>query len=155
MTTYAWQTEGGSAISAGNHATALRSLFGVDIWLDVRQGNAADREVTPAGDWKLADGEEVVRQSLLRRLVTNPGDWKTKPAYGVGAREFLKRKNTRANADELINRIRSQFVLDSRVEDVLAVTVDHSEDTLRIAVSVRLRGRTLRDRPMAVVLQVR
>lgn len=144
----------GIALSPGSIDAALRTLFGTDIWLDVA-GTTVDRVVEAGGDWKTVTGEEAVRQSLLRRLITNPGDWKTNPTYGVGARQFVKRKANKATADELITRIRGQFLADKRVESVLAVTVEWGDGLMRIAVAVNLIGRSLRSKPLLAALQVR
>jgi hypothetical protein len=54
----------------------------------------------------------------MRRTITNPGEWKTKPNYGVGARLYVKAKDTPATRSELAARIRSQYLLDQRVESV-------------------------------------
>jgi len=160
MTTYAWTipeytSQTSTTQSDSTVAAALRKLFGSDIWLDVSTGQNADRIPTAAGDWTLADGEEAVRQSLLRRIITSPGDWKTKPEYGVGARRFLKQRATQATADELITLIRGQFGRDKRVEAVLAIEVQWTGALLRLAVATKLKGRALRDAPLFVSVQVR
>lgn len=137
----------------GAAAAARGGGAGEDIWLDVSLPTAADRFVTPRGDWKLCAGEVALRQSLLRRLVTNPGEWKTKPGYGVGARMYVKARNTRANRDELAGRIASQFLEDERVVRVDQVVVDLSAaGVLRIRITVVARIRA--DRPNPLLLAV-
>lgn len=160
MTCYSWTLPatglgGGVTVSDTSLDAAFRSLFGLDIWLDVSEGNLADRIVTADGDWRLVDGEEAVRQSLLRRTITNPGEWKTKPDYGVGARQFVKQRATQSKADELVTRIRGQYSRDKRVEKVLAVTVEWDNGLLRLATATQLLGRTLNNQPFVVAVQVR
>lgn len=160
MTCYTWTlpqagTSSAPSVQADTSlAAAQRRLLGVDIWLDVSDGQNVDRIVTAARDWRLVEGEEAVRQSLLRRLMTSPGGWKTKPSYGVGARGFLKRPSTAATVDELAQRIVSQFMVDQRVEAVSAVTADWSDNLLRISVLVKLRGRVVNNKPLLVQAMV-
>lgn len=137
-------------------------FYGADIWLDVAAPDAqlgsARYVTTAAGDWTIARGREALRQSLLRRLVTNPGDWQTKPNYGVGARQYVKAKNTRSVRAELESRIRQQFALDVRVHSVDVVIINPLDDGspgLRIEVLVTPRGRLRTDQPLAVAMEVR
>jgi phage baseplate assembly protein W len=161
VTCYSWTLPSAvgatSSLSASETslAAALRSAYGLDIWLDVMDGKKADRVVTPARDWKLVEGEEAVIQSLRRRLITNKGEWKTKPNYGCNARRYIKARATRANADELINEIRGQIGVDPRVQEVRAVTVEMTETLVRMAVSVRLRVFSSRARDTLVIAEVR
>lgn len=134
---------------------AMRALFGRDIWLNAADGQNGDRIVTTARDWRLVEGEEAVRQSLFRRLMTKPGEWKTKPNYGVGASSFVKRPATSRTTDELAGRIVTQYHVDRRVEQVSAVTADWAAGLLRLAIVVKLRGRDLNNQPLIVSAQVR
>ena len=136
-------------------------FYGVDVWLnvaapDVTLGQA--RYVTTAsGDWAVARGREALRQSLLRRLITNPGDWQTKPNYGVGARQYVKAKNTRSARAELESRIRAQFALDVRVHSVDIVTItplDDGSPGVKISVLVTPRGRLRTDKALEVSMEV-
>lgn len=162
MTCFTWTlpsagTSAAPSVQANTSLTAaMRSLFGVDIWLNVADGEHVDRIVSTARDWRLAEGEEVVRQSLLRRLMTKPGEWKTKPEYGVGASSFVKRPATARTTDELAQRIVTQFRGDKRVEQVSAVTAEWTTGgLLRLSVLVKLRGRDLNNRPLIVSALVR
>lgn len=162
MSCYTWTlpSAGTSAAPSVQANTSLdaaqRALFGVDIWLAVSDGVHADRIVTAARDWRLVDGEDCVRQSLLRRLMTSPGEWKTKPNYGVGARAYVKRPATARTTNELAERIVSQFRADKRVEQVSAVTADWTPGGLLVlSVLTKLRGRDLNNRPFLVSAQVR
>lgn len=135
---------GSSGITPQERATQVDRLFGRDIWFDVRKGASANYEVTPAGDWKLVGGKEALRQAIIRRIITDPGEWQALPGYGVGARMFLKARNTRATRDELSERIRGQLLQDPRIERVDDVIVELTAGKLRIAVVVTPKGRSLR-----------
>lgn len=137
-------------------------FYGVDIWLDIAAPDVtlgqAHYVTTAAGDWAVARGREALRQSLMRRIVTNPGDWQTKPDYGVGARQYVKAKNTSTKRAELESRIRSQFARDVRVHSVDIVTIAELDDGspgVKISVTVTPRGRLRTDKPLEVSLEVR
>lgn len=162
MTCFTWTlptaaTSAAPSVQANTSlVAAMRQLFGVDIWLNVADARNPDRIVTAARDWRLVDGDEAVRQSLLRRLVTAPGEWKTKPDYGVGARAYVKMPATKNTVDALANRIVAQYHRDKRVEEVSAVTVDWDSSGLFIvAVSTKLRGRSLTNKPFVVSASLR
>ncbi len=96
------------------------------------------------------------RQSLLRRLTTEPGEYRTKPGYGVGARAYVKARNTKANRQELAERIRAQFQQDDRVEAVTQVVIDDLEGApgLRIAVQVVAKARLRPNEAVIVQIEV-
>lgn len=136
-------------------------FYGADIWLNVAapdvQLGQAHYVTNAAGDWTIVRGREALRQSLLRRLITNPGDWQTKPDYGVGARQYVKAKNTSSVRAELESRIRSQFAKDVRVFSVDLVTttpLDDGTPGVKISVLVTPRGRLRTDQPLEVALEV-
>lgn len=136
-------------------------FYGSDIWLDVAAPDVtlgqARYVTTAAGDWGLVHGREALRQSLLRRLLTNPGDWQTKPDYGVGARQYVKAKNTGSVRAELESRIRSQFARDIRVHSVDIVTIAQLDDGsagVKISVTVTPRGRLRTDKSLVVAMEV-
>lgn len=152
---------GHQATPAAEQASQNARFFGSDIWLNVAapdvQLGQARYVTTAAGDWALATGREALRQSLMRRLITNPGDWQTKPAYGVGARQYVKAKNTGTVRTELESRIRSQFAQDVRVHSVDLVTLDRLDGDapgIKISVTVTPRGRLRTDQPLSVVMEV-
>lgn len=134
-------------------------FYGEDIWFDVSDGARANTIVTPAGDWQSVSGNEALRQSLRRRTITKPGEWKTKPNYGVGATEYVKQKDTPAMRAELAGRIRSQYMLDQRVESVDEISfekfVDGIGPCLRINVLYTPRGRLRTDKSDRVLIEVR
>jgi phage baseplate assembly protein W len=137
-------------------------FYGADIHLDVAAPDVtlgqASYVTTASGDWALARGREALRQSLIRRTVTNPGDWATKPNYGVGARQYVKAKNTRSKRAELESRIREQYMSDPRVHSVDIVTVtplDDGSPGVKISVQVTPKGRLRTDQPLEVAMEVR
>lgn len=138
------------------------TFYGYDIWFDIAapdvQLGEANYVVTPAGDWQAVRGEEALRQSLIRRLVTAPGDWAFLPTYGVGAQQYVKARNVPAARAELEGRIRSQFLADPRVqavETVLITPLDDGSPGIRILVTVTPKGRLRSDKPLPVALEVR
>lgn len=133
---------GGSDVAVVPVAGVGAGTDGEDIWLDVASPSGVDRVVTAAGDWLMVSGEEALRQSLKRRLITSPGEWALVPDYGVGAREFVKAAGSKSKRDELISRIHAQFIRDPRVTKVTQVIVDSTNPELlvvRIDVKTRLR----------------
>lgn len=151
--------DGTSGVASSDKAAQQAKFYGEDIWYDISKPNAAkqtpDYVVNSAGDWTLATGLEALRQSLLRRLLTNPGEWKTKPKYGVGARQYVKAKNTAANRAELEARIRSQFLQDPRVDSIASVTITALFDGgLQISVFVIAAGKLRNDLPLPVQLEI-
>lgn len=48
-----------------------------------------DLSVSPSGDIALAAGSALVRERLLRRLLTNAGDYIWQPTYGAGLGRFV------------------------------------------------------------------
>ena len=107
-------------------------LFGKDISYTIRGDHSPDYAVTKAGDWSTVTGKKALSQSLRRRLITDPGEWQTLPDFGVGARAFVKARNTQANRDELERRIRTQFLTDPRVDSIEHVTIRIGVDSIRI-----------------------
>jgi phage baseplate assembly protein W len=153
---------GASGVPSSEQADQDAKFYGEDIYFDIAAADVtlgeADYVVTADGDWAVVTGREALRQSLLRRLITAPGEWQTKPDYGVGARQYVKAKNTGAVRDELDARIRTQFLRDPRVERVDVVTVAQLDDGsagLKISVLVTPRGRLRSDQPLPVRLEMR
>lgn len=138
---------------------AVNLIGGEDIWFDVTAGSLANMIVTPAGDWLAATGMIALKQSLLRRTITNPNEWKTKPGYGVGAREYLKEKDTPAKRSELAARIRSQYIQDTRVERVDHVAIERFTDGIGAGLKVNVmftpRGRLRTEQPATLSIEVR
>jgi phage baseplate assembly protein W len=131
-------------------------LWGRDLWLDVRV-TGADLVTTAAKDLAIVDGEECLRQALIRRIVTAPGEWATLPEYGCGARLYVKARNTPATRAELAERIRAQLTLEARVERVQAVSVEVTADGqgLKINVIVVPKGRVRPEAGLPITLEVR
>lgn len=165
MTAPSWTLQtpssGASGVPASESIDQASKFFGLDIWFDVAMPGSdgqATYVVTPAGDVTVASGREALRQSLTRRLITNPGDWKTVPEYGVGARQYVKGKNTPSRRAELESRIRAQFMRDPRVLRValaMVTPLDDGSPGLRVSVSVIPVGRLRSDQALPVQIEVR
>ena len=145
---------GASGLTSTERADQVAKLFGRDIWFDLADPDGADYVVTDAGDWKIADGDTALRQAIIRRILTDPGEWATLPEYGVGARMFVKARNTRATRDELSERIRGQLLQDPRIESVEDVYVEITDSTVRIAVAVQPKGRGLEYEAVRAAVEV-
>ena len=128
--------------------------FGRDIWFDLTSGDA-NLEVTAAGDWAVVEGRAALRQALIRRILTSPGEWQTLPDYGVGARTFVKSRDTPAAREELEERIRAQFAQETRVRSVEQVLVERLGDgLLRVSVTVIPAGEAFRRQPLIASVEV-
>lgn len=137
-------------------------FYGEDIYYEIAAPDVelgqADYVITAAGDWAPVSGREALRQSLIRRVLTSPGEWATKPEYGVGARQYVKAKNTTSTRKELESRIRTQFLRDTRVQTVDLVMVarlDDGSQGLKISIQVTPKGRLRSDKPMPINLEIR
>lgn len=153
---------GASGLPASEQRSQDAVFFGEDIWFEIAAPDVtlgqADYVVTASGDLALATGHDALRQSLIRRLVTNPGEWPTLPSYGVGARLYVKARNTPSVRAELESKIRTQFLRDPRVHSVDLVSVVGLTDGspgLKISISVTPRGRLRVDRPLSVQVEIR
>lgn len=145
---------GAGSISKPERASQIDKLFGRDIWFDVTESIGANYIVTPSGDWQTCEGRECLRQSIIRRIITDPGEWQAIPEYGIGARRFVKARNTQAVRDELKERIRSQIEEEPGVETLDQVFVDVSEGVLKIGVVITPKGRALQNEPLRVSVEV-
>jgi hypothetical protein len=157
MSDFAWTLPG--AGTAGLPPAAAQTeadrLFGKDLFYDASDETGADLKMNQAGDWLIVSGPEALRQALIRRIVTNPGEWQTLPEYGVGARLYVKERNTQAARDELSQRLRAQMLADRRVESVASVSVDFTDQgQIDIAVTVVPRGRTLSGEAVSLEVEV-
>jgi len=114
-----------------------------DIWLDVVSD--IDRQLVTNGDWRTISGDDALKQSLIRRLITPQGEWRNDPVYGAGVGTFVGQPMTRALRDELTNRIRAQILLDDRVLRVNAVLVEPQDDAVTLIVTVKY---TVRSKPL-------
>jgi phage baseplate assembly protein W len=108
-----------------------------------------DYEVV-TGDLAMVTEEAALRQSIHRLLVVSPGEWKTRPMYGVGLKDYLKKPITAGRKVELQNRIVESLRKHPRVERLDGVTVEEvrlgTRTGLKVTVRVQAAGtvRTLR-----------
>jgi len=153
MPTYTYTVTGlgaGPASAVPVPLDQIDKLFGRDIlWHD---GNSS---VSPAGDWTLVEGNAAIRQWVVNCLVTSPGEFATRPQYGVGARDYLRGRQTQAAVDELKGRIQSQLVRDDRIAEIDDVAVEFvSGSVIKIAVSIIPKGRARRAQPFIVATEI-
>ena len=158
MSGYSWSMPPAAPATSTSPTERVRQrdrFWGRDLWLDVRV-DGADLVTTAAGDFAIVDGEECLRQALIRRIITSPGEWATLPDYGCGARLYVKARNTPATRAELSERIRSQLSREPRVERVAAVAIE-STDTqgLKINVVIVPKGRVRPEATVSISLEVR
>ena len=111
--------------------------------------------ITTAGDYALATGTEALRQALMRRTITSPREWPTLKNFGVGAKDYVKEKDTPASRAELEATIRSQYLQDPRVDSIDSVTIDSLEGGgLDILVMVIPVGALRQDKPLPVHITI-
>ena len=99
-----------------------------------------DLLASPSGDLQVVTGENNIREALFRRLMTVQGSLIHRPNYGVGIKQFVNAPNTFDNQRLIAQRIKEQFELDFRVDEVVAVQIDNRPDNPeRITFTVRVR----------------
>lgn len=92
-------------------------FFGVDVLFD------GGTRTTVGGDYAEVDGMDALRQVVRSRLLTSPGEYASRPTYGCGLREFVKKRSTQSQRDALRQRIIEQISQEERVQSVDEVTV--------------------------------
>ena len=89
---------------------------------DASHAWGADLEVGPTGDILVADGEDLVRQRVTKRLLTNPGDYIWALDYGAGVGRFVGQP---VRAEQIAAVVRAQVLLEETVarqpEPVVAI----------------------------------
>lgn len=92
------------------------------------------------GDLEGITGLSNFKQALFQRLITTPGTLVHRPTYGVGLKDFQNAPNTLANQRKIAARIKEQFELDPRVEEVLGVRVEVDDLTpWKLLIIVRVK----------------
>lgn len=102
-----------------------------------------DLQVAPDGDLQMIRGRPNVKEALFRRLMTQRGALAHRPNYGIGVKDFLNAPNSIANQRTLALRIKEQFELDPRVEEMVGMKVtsdDSNPEKVTIYVRVKLVG---------------
>ena len=79
---------------------------------DIAHTFGGDLTLSPTGDLAVADGAELTRERLLRRLLTNRGDYIWNVDYGAGLGAFIGQP---ANALRIRGVIRSQVLKEATV----------------------------------------
>lgn len=78
-------------------------------------------QATKTGDLLTVKGLANLRQALFNRLITVPGTLAHRPEYGAGIKRWQNKLESFTNKREAALAVQTQFLLDRRVEDVLAV----------------------------------
>jgi phage baseplate assembly protein W len=103
------------------------------------------------GDYATVTGEAALWQEIMICLSVSPGEYKLRPAFGIGARDFVKKPATLANRDELRRRIFDQLSHMRRIEKVESVDVVRQvldgKTIDRVSIVARAFGRVITFRP--------
>lgn len=92
-------------------------FFGVDLLF------TDDLQVTASGDYAEIRGIAALRQAIRCRFLTSPGEYATRPAYGCGLRNFVKKRATQSERDALRQTILDQLAQEERIQNVEEVTI--------------------------------
>jgi phage baseplate assembly protein W len=143
---YDWGNESPLRVGPPNNRftpgqAAQARVLGKDLFFE------NDYDVTPHGDYVLIDGLRALRQSILHRIITRQGEFKTRPQYGVGLRDFVKKPMNPTNLGLIKRKITEQLAREPRIEEVLAVIVQPEDTTLKVSVAIRAAGKALTLQP--------
>lgn len=90
--------------------------------------HSADFDKDARGDIIEVSGRENLYQALFHRLMTTQGSLAHQPEYGVGIKSWQNQLGSLDNQRRLALKIKEQFELDDRVEEVSGVSVKQSAD---------------------------
>lgn len=110
------------------------ALFGEDLLF------TDDLQVTASGDYATVDGVAAVKQALLNRILTSPGEYAPFPDYGVGIRNWVKKRLSRADIDSLRTLILDQAVKEDRIERILEVSVERADQGESTGIQITVRA---------------
>lgn len=105
-------------------AVAIDTIYGTDLAYNDTDGFIAGAN----GDYAEVNGIENLRRSIYRRLITTPGAWKTRPTYGCGLKQMVKKPLTTHNLLQIKNTVVAQLSQDVRLSAV-EVTVQSGNFT--------------------------
>jgi phage baseplate assembly protein W len=125
--------------------TAAQRLLGRDVLF------RDDYEVGPNGDYRLVDGVDGVRQSVINEARTVPGELVAVPEYGIALKDLVYRPASQASRDEAANRTTTRLRANPRVERVDEVTVERDQDRGATVITARV---TAAGRPLALGVNV-
>lgn len=93
-----------------------------------------DLTLSPSGDLNQSDGDDLTKQSIIRRLLTNPGSYIWHPDYGAGIGRFVGQNLSADNFDNIKNLIKSQILKEETVARTPApqITLSISNNTILI-----------------------
>jgi phage baseplate assembly protein W len=119
--------------------TAAQRLLGRDVLFQ------DDYEVAPNGDYRLVEGRDAAKQSIINEARTVPGELAAVPEYGIALKDLVYRPASQSSRDEAANRTRERLRVNPRVErvDDVAVTRDQARGVTVITASVTAAGQRL------------
>lgn len=92
--------------------------------LDIGHEWGGDLNVSPSGDLAVTVGPPVVKQRILRRLLTNPGTYIWNLGYGAGLPGFIGTTSARGQIEAVV---RSQIMLETAIARVPGVEIKVSD----------------------------
>jgi len=95
------------------------------------------------GDLQTISGLDNIKEAILRRIMTEPGTLAHRPNYGIGLKQFQNSPMTIATQQAIAKRLQEQLVTDSRISELLSVSIDSEDrtpDKVIIKISVKLEG---------------
>lgn len=114
----------------------------IDEFYKVDLLHNGDFTAAPNGDFSLAKGMVNLKQALLHRLITVPGALVHRPLYGVGVQLWLNDIGSLGRQRDLANKIKEQFELDERVDEVTGIQIKNisNDGTFELIYKVKVSG---------------
>ena len=115
-------------------------MASIDEFLKKDIAFKSDFVKSPTGDLDTIQGLDNLKEALMRCLLTTPGSIIHRPEYGVNIKAYQGALNSIENQRRLAITIKEQFEKDSRVEQVIGVSVDYKDKTPEmVTINVRVR----------------
>jgi len=117
----------------------LEETLLTDIYHKTASGGAIEAD----GDLQSVSGLANIKEALLRRLVTSPGSLAHRPNYGVGIIRYHNSLSSVQQQRQMAVRIKEQFELDTRVEEVTVFKFEVDDNTpalTTISITLRIKG---------------
>lgn len=86
--------------------------------MEIAQFFGQDLFLFPTGDLASSDGDDLTKQSLIRRLMTNPVSYIWHTDYGAGIGRFIGQNLSASNFDTIKNIMVSQILKEETVAKV-------------------------------------
>lgn len=104
-----------------------------------------DFNAAPNGDFAIVKGVENLKQALFHRLITVPESIVHRPNYGVGVKLWQNDIASFSRQTELASRIKEQFELEERVDELVSVRIKNIQEngTFELSYKVSVSGGSL------------